>query len=66
MNSSIQRRLDALEGPREGPCASCELLVLNRAAAAETDDPLPPCTHWPPRTLAEELHELNTIERMTP
>ena len=66
MNASIQRRIEALEGPPGGACVSCELLALNRAATAPTDELLRPCSHWPRRTLAEELAELNSIKEMAP
>ena len=65
MSTSIQRRLGALEGPSGHPCLSCALSLLSRPVTLPTDPP-PPCTHWPRRTLADELIELNTIERMTP
>ncbi len=65
MSTSIQRRLKALEGPSGHSCLSCALLRLNQPATLPTEPP-PRCTHWPRRTLAEELLELNTIERMTP
>ena len=65
MITSFRRRVDALERPDDQPCMSCELKTLNRAVASLTG-PTPPCTHWPRKTLAEELLELDTIERTTP
>ena len=65
MNTSIQRRLEALERPSGHPCLSCALSRLNQPATAPTAPP-PRCTHWPRRTLADELIELNTTEGMTP
>jgi hypothetical protein len=44
---------------------SCELETLNRVASPPTE-PMPPCTHWPRKTLAEELLELDAIERKNP
>lgn len=64
MNASIQSRLRALERPNGQPCLSCALSLLNRKAAPPTTPP--PCTHWPRRTLADELLELNTIMEATP
>lgn len=66
MTGSIERRLEALEGQAGGACVCCEVLPLNRAATASTEKPLPPCTHWPRRTLVEELAELNTIKETAP
>ena len=54
MSTSIQRRLAALEEPSSHPCLSCALSLLNRAEDRLASSP-PPCTHWPRRTLAEEL-----------
>ena len=65
MSTSIQRRLAALEEPSSHPCLSCALSLLNRAEDRLASSP-PPCTHWPRRTLAEELLELNTMKEMTP
>ena len=65
MSTTIQRRVEALEGPGRGACLACELAALGRSAAA-ADGKLPACTHWPRRTLADELIELNTTEGMTP
>lgn len=66
MSATIQRRVEALEGPGGCACLSCELAALGRTAAATTDTMMPTCTHWLRRTLAEELFELNTIERVAP
>ena len=65
MTTSIRRRVGALERPDDQPCMSCELETLNRAVASLTG-PTPACTHWPRRTLAEELLELDALERTTP
>lgn len=65
MSESVKRRLEALEGPNGHPCLSCELSQLNREATLPSQPP-PRCTHWPRRTLAEELQELNTTEGTTP
>lgn len=65
MTTSIRRRVDALERPDDQPCMSCEMEALNRAVAG-LQGPTPHCTHWPRRTLAEELFELDSIERKTP
>ena len=65
MTTSIRRRVDALERPDDQPCMSCELAAQNCAATLPTG-PTPPCTHCPRNTLAEELIELDTIERTTP
>lgn len=65
MTASINLRLRALERPYSGPCASCELERLNRAAAKQTERPVI-CTHWPRRDAAEELRELNSIGRVKP
>ena len=64
MSTSIQRRLAALEEPGSHPCLSCALSLLNRAEEPPAG-PLP-CTHWPRRTLAEDLLELNTMKELTP
>lgn len=66
MTTTMQRRVEALEGPRGRACLSCELAALNRTAAATTDINLPACAHWLRRTLAEELFELDTIEGVAP
>ena len=65
MTTSIRSRLEALERPDDQPCTSCELDTLNRAVTG-LQGPMPPCTHWPRRTLAAELLELDAIERTTP
>lgn len=65
MSTSIQRRLEALEGPSGQPCLSCALSRLNEPAMLPTDRS-PRCTHWPRRTLADELIDLNSTERLTP
>lgn len=54
MNTSIHRRLAALEGPARR-CLSCELAPLNGTPAA-------PCQHDRSRTLADELAELSSSE----
>lgn len=64
MTTSIRSRLEALERPDDQPCMSCEMEALNRAVASLTG-PTPPCTHWPRRSHAAELLELDTIERKT-
>ena len=66
MSTTIQRRVQALEGSGGRACLSCELAALGRTAAAATDVKLPACTHWPRRTLAEELLELNMMKATTP
>ena len=65
MSTSIQRRLAALEESSSHPCLSCALSLLYRAEEPPASPP-PPCTHWPRRTLAEELLELNTMKELTP
>ena len=65
MSASIQRRLRALEGPSGRRCLSCALSRLNKPATLPSD-PAPLCPHWPHRTLADELLELNTTKGMTP
>jgi hypothetical protein len=62
MTASIQSRLVALERPSGHACLCCELSVLSRRVEATVDKLFPRCTHWPRKTLAEELQELNTIE----
>ncbi len=64
MTTSIRSRLAALERPADQPCMSCELDALNRAVTG-LQGPASACTHWPRKTLAEELLELDTIERKT-
>lgn len=66
MSTTIQRRVQALEGSGGRACLSCELAALGRTAAATTDVKLPACTHWPRRTLAEELLGLNVMKETTP
>ena len=66
MTTTMQRRVEALEEPGGRACLSCELAALGRGAAATTDTKLPTCTHWLRKTLAEELFELNTMERVAP
>lgn len=66
MTTTMQRRVEALEGPGGRACLSCELAALGRTAAATTDTKVPTCTHWPRRTLAEELFELNTMKGTAP
>lgn len=66
MITTIQRRVQALEGSGGRTCLSCELAALGRTAASTTDVKLPACTHWPRRTLAEELLELNMLKETTP
>ena len=64
MSTTIQRRVEALEGPGRGACLACELAALGRTPA-DTDGKLPACTHWPRRTLAEELFEIDAIVTAT-
>ena len=64
MTTPMQRRVEALEGPGRGACLACELAPLGRTAAA-IDRKLPACTHWPRRTLAEELFEIDAIVTAT-
>ena len=66
MTTTMQRRVEALEGPGGRACLSCELAALIGTDATTTGIKPPPCTHWLRRTLAEELFELNTIEGMAP
>lgn len=57
MTTSFRRRVDALERPDDQPCMSCELETLNREVAG---------LQGPRKTLAEELLELDALERTTP
>lgn len=66
MTATMQRRVEALEGPGGRACLSCELARLGLDSVATTDTKLPTCTHWLRRTLAEELFELDTIKETTP
>lgn len=66
MTTTMQRRVEALEGPAGRSCLSCELAKLGQTSAATTHTKLPTCTHWPRRTLADELFELDTIEGAAP
>lgn len=66
MTTTMQRRVEALEGPGGRACLSCELARLGQTATASTDTKLLTCTHWLHKTLAEELFELDTIERVAP
>ena len=66
---SLEARVLALEGGtrRGGGCVTCEAEELNRLRDPQGQTPPErgrPCHHpWPARTLAEELSELNELEK---